>query len=91
MATTNLPRITARVDLDTQELLTKAAALSGITSINAFVLNSAVEKAKQIIESEQSIKLSQQDAILFMEALDRPEQVNTNLKSAFNRYENSQA
>lgn len=74
MATTTLPRITAREDLDTQELFTKAAALSGITSINAFVLNSAVEKAKQIIESEQSIKLSQEDAILFMEALDRPEQ-----------------
>lgn len=74
MATTTLPRITARVDLNTQELLTKAAALSGITSINAFVLNSAVEKAKQIIESEQSIKLSQEDAILFMETLDRPEQ-----------------
>ena len=33
MATT-LPRITARVDADTQELLTKAAAIAGMTSIS---------------------------------------------------------
>ncbi|EMQ60432.1 DUF1778 domain-containing protein, partial [Vibrio cholerae] len=49
MATT-LPRITARVDVDTQDLLTKAAALAGMSSINSFVLNAAIEKAKQVIE-----------------------------------------
>ena len=32
------PRITARVDPDTQALLSEAAALSGISSINSFVL-----------------------------------------------------
>lgn len=32
------PRITARVDTDTQSLLTQAAALAGISSINSFVL-----------------------------------------------------
>ncbi len=51
MATT-LPRITARVDADTQSLLNKAAALAGMPSINSFVLSAAVEKAKQISISE---------------------------------------
>ncbi|MDE1348471.1 DUF1778 domain-containing protein, partial [Vibrio aestuarianus] len=55
MATT-LPRITARVDVDTQDLLTKAAAIAGMPSINSFVLSAAIEKAKQVIEREQALK-----------------------------------
>ncbi|WP_297891948.1 DUF1778 domain-containing protein [Shewanella sp.] len=86
MATT-LPRITARVDVDTQDLLTKAAALAGMSSINSFVLNAAIEKAKQVIEREQTLKLNQADAILLMEALDKPAVVNTKLKLASERYE----
>lgn len=86
MATT-LPRITARVDVDTQYLLTKAAALAGMSSINSFVLNAAIEKAKQVIEREQTLKLSQADALLLMEALDNPATINTKLKLASERYE----
>ena len=86
MATT-LPRITARVDVDTQDLLTKAAAIAGMSSINSFVLNAAIEKAKQVIEREQTLKLSQADAVLLMEALDRPATPNSKLKAAAGRYE----
>ncbi|ENJ6170136.1 DUF1778 domain-containing protein [Vibrio cholerae] len=86
MATT-LPRITARVDVDTQDLLTKAAALAGMSSINSFVLNAAIEKAKQVIEREQDLKLSQADAVLLMEALDNPAVANAKLKLAAERYE----
>ncbi len=85
MATT-LPRITARVDADTQDLLTKAAALAGMSSINSFVLSAAIEKAKQVIEREQALKLSQADAVLLMEALDNPAVVNVKLKLASERY-----
>ena len=86
MATT-LPRITARVDVDTQDLLAKAAALSGVSSINSFVLSAAIEKAKQVIEHEQTLQLSQIDAMLLMEALDKPARKNTKLKLASERYE----
>ncbi|HDZ9639174.1 TPA: DUF1778 domain-containing protein [Vibrio cholerae] len=86
MATT-LPRITARVDVDTQDLLTKAAALAGMSSINSFVLNAAIEKATQVIEREQALKLSQADAVLLMEALDNPAVANAKLKLAAERYE----
>ncbi|MBJ6915316.1 DUF1778 domain-containing protein, partial [Vibrio cholerae] len=84
---TTLPRITARVDVDTQDLLTKAAALAGMSSINSFVLNAAIEKAKQVIEREQALKLSQADAVLLMEALDNPAVANAKLKLASERYE----
>jgi len=85
--TTPLPRITARVDVDTQELLTKAAAIAGMSSINSFVLSAAIEKAKQVIEREQVLKLAQADAMLLMAALDRPATVNLKLKVAAERYE----
>ncbi len=85
MATT-LPRITARVDVDTQDLLTKAAAIAGMSSINSFVLSAAIEKAKQVIEREQALKLSQADSMLLMDALDRPAAKNAKLNVGSKRY-----
>ena len=76
---TILPRITARVDTNTQDLLTKTAAIAGMSSINSFVLSAAIEKAKQVIEREQSLKLSQTDALLLMEALDNSPAINSKL------------
>ena len=86
MATT-LPRITARVDETTQDLLTRAAAIAGMSSINSFVLSAAVEKAQQVIEREQALKLTQADAMLLMEALDRPATQHSKLSAAAKRYE----
>ncbi|GEM80826.1 type II toxin-antitoxin system TacA family antitoxin [Vibrio superstes] len=82
------PRITVQVDVDTQNFLTKAAAVAGMPSINAFVLSAAIEKAKQVIEREQALKLSQANAMLLMDALDRPAKSNAKLKAASDRYEN---
>lgn len=53
-----------------------------MSSINSFVLSAAIEKAKQVIEREQALKLSQADAMLLMEALDRPASQNSKLKAA---------
>jgi len=85
--TTSSPRITARVSLDTQELLSKAAALSGISSINSFVLSAAIEKANKIMEREETLKLSKRDALLLVDALDRPAKPNKKLSEAFKAYE----
>ena len=83
---TLLPRITARVDIGTQNLLAQAAAISGMSSINSFVLSAAVEKAKNIMELESTLKLSQRDAIMFANALDMPAQINVRLQQASERY-----
>jgi len=85
--TTTSPRITARVDMDTQTLLSKAAAVSGMSSINAFVLNAAIEKAKKIMEYEHSIKLSEQDAVMLVNALDAGIKPNARLQQAAQRYD----
>ena len=81
------PRITARVNIDTQELLSKAAALVGISSINSFVLNAAIEKANKIVQNEHVISLSAKDSKLFVEALDKPVEANDKLSEAFKSYE----
>lgn len=85
--TATSPRITARVSLDTQELLSKAAALVGISSINSFVLNAAIEKANTIIKNENSLTLSKEDSLLFLDALDKPATTNEKLVKAFNNYD----
>jgi len=84
---TTSPRITTRVDFDTQNLLAQAAAISGISSINSFVLSAAIEKAKIIIEREQTIKLSKRDAIALIDVLDAQPKVNARLQQAAQRYE----
>jgi uncharacterized protein (DUF1778 family) len=42
--------------------LNKAAALSGVKSINAFVVSAAVEKARTIIAQEERLRLSEEEA-----------------------------
>jgi uncharacterized protein (DUF1778 family) len=83
---TSLPRITARIDLDTQELLLQAATIIGISSINSFVLNAAIEKAKKIMEDEHSLKLNQRDAMMLVNALDTPAKANARLQQAAKCY-----
>lgn len=80
------PRITTRINSDTQIMLSKAAAISGIASINSFVLNAAIEKAKKIIADDNILHLNQQDAEMLIEALDGPAQVHQRLKQASKVY-----
>ena len=84
--TASSPRITARVSVDTQELLSKAAALVGISSINSFVLNAAIEKANEIMKEENSIKLDEKDSLLFIDAIEKAPMPNENLSKAFKAY-----
>ncbi len=83
---TSLPRITARVDETAHQLLSQAAALSGVSSINSFVLSAAIEKAKKIMHEEQSLALSHHDATLLINALDQSDQAHPRLKTAVARY-----
>jgi uncharacterized protein (DUF1778 family) len=85
--TTHSPRITAKVSIDTQELLSQAAAMIGMSSISSFVLSAAIEKAKKIMENERLLNLSERDAMLLVNALDAPAQVNPRLRQAASHYD----
>ena len=83
---TSLPRITTRVDDETQALLSEAAAIAGISSINSFVLNAAIEKAKALINDQHNLQLSINDAKQMFEVLDNPPEPNVHLKNAVKKY-----
>ena len=83
---TALPRITARIDEEIQELLNRAATLSGVKSINAFVVGAAVEKARAIIAQEEHLLLSEEEASQLIEALDAESQAHDKLSKAFKKH-----
>lgn len=83
MMTSTAPRITARIDVQTQDLLKEAAQLAGISSINSFVLQAALKEAKAIIAQEQTIKLSQEASLRLIDALNNPPEPNQKLRQLF--------
>lgn len=85
MAQANLPRITARIDVATQELLLNAATLIGISSINSFVLNAAIEKANAILREEKITQFNDADTRLLLHYLDNPPEPNEHLQALFKK------
>jgi uncharacterized protein (DUF1778 family) len=80
-------RITARVSLSIQEKLQEAADLTGAT-LNQFVVQTALERAEQLIERETSISLTRKDAALLFSMLEEPSPPNNILAKASERYKN---
>lgn len=78
-------RITARVPLAVQEKLQEAADLVGAT-VNQFVVQSALEKAEQIIDRETIIGLTRKDAAMLIELLENPPKPNAALTRALEQY-----
>jgi len=74
-------RITTRVPENIHNLLSRAAGLMGAT-MNQFVLQAAIDRAKQIVEDENIIRLSGDSAALFFEALENPPAPNAKLMAA---------
>ncbi|SHE19771.1 DUF1778 domain-containing protein [methanotrophic endosymbiont of Bathymodiolus puteoserpentis (Logatchev)] len=85
MPTINNERITARVSEQIKETLIAAADLTGAT-LNQFLVQSALEKAKSIIEKDKIIHLGNKDAQLFFDSLENPPEPNTKLKNAVKNY-----
>lgn len=85
MPVVNNERITARVSEQIKETLIAAADLTGAT-LNQFLVQSALEKAENIIEKDKLIHLSNKDAQLFFDALENPPEPNTKLINAIKNY-----
>jgi uncharacterized protein (DUF1778 family) len=84
-ATVERGRITARVPLQVQETLEIAASLVGST-VNQFMVQTALREAERIIEQERVIRLSERDTQAFLDALDRPPPPNAALLAALADY-----
>ncbi len=90
MSSTNVPksmaRLEARVNPEIKALWQKAADLQGVT-LTDFVIASAQAAACKVIEQQQTLKLSTQDAEAFIEAILNPPQPSDALKEATLRYQ----
>jgi len=81
-------RVTARVPSHVYDTLTQAAELSGAT-LNQFLIQSALEKAQEVIEKEHLIHISMKSAKTFFEAIDNPPAPHAKLIAAMKAYKNS--
>ena len=83
--TTRGARLEARVSVAQKSLLQQAAALSGRT-LSEFVVTSAQDAARRVIAEHESIRLSREEQLAFVQALLQPPEPNARLKRAARSY-----
>ncbi len=64
-------RITARIPHANRLLIERAAAVYGAT-LNQFIVQSSLDRAGEILEREETLRLSERDARTFLHALENP-------------------
>jgi uncharacterized protein (DUF1778 family) len=74
-------RITTRVPTSTRLIIERAAAIYG-TTINQFIVQAAVERANEVLQSMEVVYLSTRDAKTFLNALATPPKPNKRLLGA---------
>ncbi len=78
-------RIGVRTSVAVKSTLIRAASISG-RSLSDFIVNSALEAAKQTIETEERLSLSAEDREVFLAALFTPPSPNAALVDAAKKY-----
>lgn len=85
MAAKKETRISARVPEHVYKTLTRAAELCGST-INQFLAQSALDRARTVIEEENLIRLDAEAARRFFDAIENPPAPNEKLLAAFRNH-----
>jgi uncharacterized protein (DUF1778 family) len=79
-------RIGARVPHEVYETLCRAAELTGST-VNQFLVQSALKEAQVVIEKEEVIRLSPRDWSWLLDLIENPPEANSKLEAAMKRYD----
>lgn len=77
-----LSRFDARLTVEQKREFERAMVLGGYRSLTEFVLSSAQEKAKELIEEDKRIVASERDARLFFDVVMKPSKPNAALRKA---------
>jgi len=88
-ASQNNQRVSARVTPKVYKTLSQAAELTGAT-LNQFIVQSAYEKAHEVIEKERFIRMTARSASAFFEVLAHPPKPTGKLKKAAKLYRASE-
>lgn len=81
-------RLVARTSEEVQEIIQRAADYSGAT-LSQFLIESAMEKARDVIERTETLHLSMTAADALYTALDNPPKANTKLLNAAEHYKDT--
>jgi len=79
-------RIPARMPTAVYDRIVEAAQALGAT-LNQFLVQSALEKANEVLEKERTIKLSAHSAEALFNLMEQPPSPNANLKAAMEHRE----
>lgn len=86
-ATKELTRFDARLPKEQKLLFEKAALLGGYRNLTDFVIHTANEKAKEIIDENEKIIASERDSKIFFDAITHPGSPTVELKKAYEEYQ----
>lgn len=79
-------RFDVRLSKEQKQFFEKAAYLGGYRSLTDFIIQSVLEKSKEIISEKEQINVSEQDSQIFFDAITNPQKPSETLKSAFKDY-----
>lgn len=82
---TTTARLEARIPAQIYETMQRAAQLRGMT-LTAYVLATAGEDARRVVEEAEIMRLSREDQVRFAEALINPPKPNERLRRAAKRH-----
>ncbi|MBI2354769.1 MAG: DUF1778 domain-containing protein [Deltaproteobacteria bacterium] len=74
-------RITARIPRANRLIIERAAAVYGAT-LNQFIVQTALDRAGEILEREEALRLSERDSQTFLAALENPPEPSEKLIEA---------
>jgi uncharacterized protein (DUF1778 family) len=83
-----ISRLDIRTTNQAKQAIEHAANIVGVT-MSSFVLESAIERATQVIESNQRIRLNQEESEHFLALMDNPPEENESLRQLFEKHKNS--
>ena len=78
-------RLEARIPVDLHELMQRAAQLRGMT-MTGYLIATAGEDARRVVEEAEILRLARADQMLFTKALIDPPAPNDRLKRAAERH-----
>ena len=84
-ADSDMARLEARIPAQVYELMQRAAKLRGMT-LTGYLIATAGEDAKRVVEDAEILRLSREDQIRFAEALINPPKPNRRLVQAAKRH-----
>lgn len=81
-------RLVARTSTEIQEIIQRAADYSGAT-LSQFLIESAIEKARNVIERTETLHLSMAGADALFAAFENPPKANDKLLEAAKHYKDT--